>query len=108
MIKCFPHSQEDVRAIQSSVQRYMAVPQPIFHNINVLLQPANSQRRDIFRLFFKALAEQKVDLELYKPHLRGEVPVYYKQDLEQAIASSVNTVAMETLTTSAEEMVPGK
>ena len=105
MKKRFPHSQEDVRAIQSSFQRYVAVLQPSSHN--VLLQAANSQRRDIFRLFFETLGEQKVDLEICKPYLREKIPVYYKQDLEQAVASSVNTVAMEKLTMSEEKMVPG-
>ena len=95
MKKSFPHSQEDVRAIQSSLRVYMMVIQAISLN-DLLLQPANSQRRDIFQLFFEALDKTKVDTEQYKSHLRGEVPVYYQQDLEEAFASPAGAVAMET------------
>ena len=106
MKKSFPHSQEDVRAIQSAFQVYSAdLP---FILPDALLQSANSQRRDIFRLFFETLEEQKVDMEPYKSYLRGEVPVYYQQDLEQAFASPAGAVAMKTPATSSIQQVPGK
>ena len=105
MKKSFPHSQEDVGVIQSSLRVYMMVIQAI--SPNDLLQPANSQKRDIFQLFFETLKEHKVDMEWYKSHLRGEVPVYYQKDLEQAFASA-GAVAMETSATSNIQQVPGK
>ena len=74
---------------------------------NNLLQAANSQRRDIFQLFFEALERQKVDLETHKSYLRGKVPPYYQQDLEQAFTFSTGAVAMETSTTPKEKQVPG-
>ena len=103
MEKSFPHSQEDVRAIQFAFQVYSGDLPFIFPD--ALLQSANSQRRDIFKLFFETLEEQKVDTE---PYLRGEVPVYYQQDLEQAFASPAGAVAMETSATSNIQQVPGK
>ena len=105
MDKSFPRSHEDVRAIQSSFRLYMADIQTISPND---LRLANSQRRDIFQLFFEALDKQKVDMEWYKSHLRGKVPVYYQQDLEQAFASPAGAVAMETSATSNIQQVPGK
>ena len=107
MEKSFPYSQEDFRAIQSSFQKYLTFVQPIAISPDDLLQSANSQRGDIFELFFEALEEQSLDLEPYKSYLRGEVPVYYQEDLEQAIASA-GTVAMETWTTYKVQQVPGK
>ena len=89
MEKSFPHSQEDVRAIQASFQMSSA-------SISISpddLQAANSQRRDTFQLFFEAPEEQKSDLPL-KPYLRGKVP-----PLKQAFTPSAGAVAMETATT---------
>ena len=95
----FPHSQEDFRAIQDSFQRYLAPDD--------LLQAANSTNIDIFKLFFEALEELKVDLESYKSSLRGKVPPHYQQDLKQACALSAGAVAMETSTSTKEEQMPG-
>ena len=90
MEKRFPHSQEDVRAIQSSFQMYLA-SRPDF-----LLQTANSQRIDIFQLLFDKIAEQKkADLE---PRLREKLPLCYQQDLELAFFPTTGDVAMETST----------
>ena len=105
MGKSFPHSQEDVRAIQASFQMYLGSIQAI--SPNNLLQAANSQRRDIFQLFFEALEEQKADLEPLKSYLRGKVPPYYQQDLEQAFTPSTGAAAMETSTTPKEKPVSG-
>ena len=94
MKKSFPHSQEDVRAIQVSFQMYSA---SISISPDDLLQAANSQRRDIYQVFFETLERQKVDLEPHKSYLRGKVPLYYQQDLEQAFTPA-GAVAMETST----------
>ena len=102
MEKSFPHSQEDVRAIQASFQMYLGPKAP--HD---LLKAANSQRRDIFQLFFAALERQKAVLEPLKSYLRGNVPPYYQQDLEQAFTPSAGAVAMETSTTPKEKPVSG-
>ena len=90
MEKTFLHSQEDVRAIQDSFQMYST-------SISIS-QAASSQRRDVFQVFFEALEEQKSDLEPHKSYLRGKVPLYYQQDLEQAFTPSAGAVAMETST----------
>ena len=102
----FPHSQGDVRVLQSSFRKYLAIEPTI--SPDALLQSANSQRRDIFRLFFETLTERKVDLEECKSYFTGEVPPPYQLDLEQAFAPfiSAGAVAMETLSTSKEG--PGK
>ena len=106
MEKSFPHFQEDVRAIQASFQMYLVhLRQAI--SPDDLLQAANSQRRDIYQLFFEALEEQKVDLEPLKSYLRGKVPPYYQQDLEQAFTPSAGAVAMETSTTLKGKQVSG-
>ena len=102
MGKSFPHSQEDVRAIQASFQMCFWFKAP--HD---LLQAANSQRKDIYQLFFEALEEQKVDLEPLKSYLRGKVPPYYQEDLEQAFTPSAGAVAMETSTTLKGKQVSG-
>ena len=106
MEKSFPHSQEDVRGIQASFQMYLVhLRQAI--SPDDLLQAANSQRRDIYQLFFEALEEQKVNLEPLKSYLRGKVPPYYQQDLEQAFTPSAGAVAMETSTTLKGKQVSG-
>ena len=104
MEKSFPHSQEDVRAIQVSFQMYSA---SISISPDDLLQAANSQRRDVFQLFFEALERQKAVLEPLKSYLRGKLPPYYQQDLEQAFTPSAGAVAMETSTTPKEKPVSG-
>ena len=88
-----PHSQKNVRDIQDSFRRYLAHAREAV-SPDVLLQAANSQRRDIFQLFFEALEERKADLEPHKSYLRGKVPPHYQQDLEQAFALSAG--AMKT------------
>ena len=94
MEKSFPHSQEDVRAIQAYFQMCFWSKAP--HD---LLQAANSQRKDIYQLFFEALERQKVDLEPLKSYLRGKVPPYYQQDLEQAFTPFAGAGVMDTSTT---------
>ena len=102
----FPHSQEDVRAIQDSYRRYLTCIHAAI-SPNGLLQAANSQRREVFQVFFEALEEHKADLEPHKSYLRGKVPPHYQQDLEQACALSAGAVAMETSTSPIVKQVPG-
>ena len=107
MRRSYPHSREDVRAIQNSFRRYLAR----IHSLDPispdhLLQAANSQRRDIFQLFREELEEQKADIEPHKSYLRGTVPPHYQQDLEQVFMSA-GAVAMATSTTPKEKTVSG-
>ena len=79
-----PYSERDVAAaIQFSFQLYSTGLHK-FISPDALLKSANSQRRDIFQLFFEALEERKADLKPCKTCLRGKIPFYYQQDLEQA------------------------
>ena len=105
MERSFPHSQEVVTAIQFSFQMYLVYLHQAISPSD-LLQAANSQRRDVFQLFFEALEEQKVVLKPLKSYLRGKIPLYYQQDLEQAFIPT-GTVVMETLTPKGKQ-VPGK
>ena len=104
MGKSFPHSQEDVRAIQDSFRMYSP---SIYISLDDLLQAANSQRREVFQLFFEALERQKAVLEPRKTYLIEEVSPYYQQDLEQAFTPSAGAVAMETSTTPKGKQVSG-
>ncbi len=107
MRRSYPHSREDVRAIQNSFRRYLArVRSLIPISPDHLLQAANSQRRDIFQLFREELEEQKADPEPLKSYLRETVPPHYQQDLEQTFLSA-GAVAMATSTTPKEKMVSG-
>ena len=105
MEKSFPHSQEDVRVLQSSFRRYLAFEQTI--SPDALLQSANSQRRDVYQLFFETLEEQSLDLEPYKFDLREAAPLHYRQDVVSAYTPA-GAVAMETSSASKEEQVLGK
>ena len=98
-------SQEVVRAIQDSFLMRAVCIQPIFPDL--LLQAANSRRRDIFQIFFETLAEQKADLEPHKSYLTRKVPPHYQQDLEQA-SISAGAVAIEKSTPASKgKQVPG-
>lgn len=73
-----------------------------------LLQVANSLKTDVFQIFFETLAEHKVDPEPYRSYLRGTVPPYYQQDLDQAFIPAGAVAATDKSAPTNRKQVPGK